>query len=794
MRSVLLFLGPLFLLSTVADGQTLPLKAKTARPVYFDVSPPLRDMVALPLSDYDRSWKDGVVMNFIRSAGNGDYYPGAPALQDPGLQRGFGPLQADTTIVNFDAQGNGSGYVPPDTHGDVGFTYYFQVVNCSYAIYNKNGDKVFGPRANSTIWLGMPNNSNDGDAIVLFDEQANRWLFSQFSLPNGSSTQPFYQMIAVSQTSDPAGSWYRYQYEFDAMPDYPKFGVWQDGYYMSTNDFVSGMGWVGNGAFAYNRDAMLAGDPDALRISFTLPAGNEGFTSLLPADCDGTLPDEGTPNYFTYIKTYDDQHLGIIEFHADWNNPANSTFGNTNYLAVNPFYTLGGFDNGIPQLDSPQLLETLSDRLMYRQQYRRFPGYASMVLNHSVSAAEGVAGIRWYELRNSGSGWTIYQQSTYAPDNHSRWMGSIAQDSAGTIALGYSVSGTTMYPAIRYTGRRINDPLNTMTFNERSIVEGGGSQTGNWSGRSRWGDYSAMNIDPSSPTTFWYTTEYYPTTSGSSWQTRVGSFTYDNVFSSAASANPIILCSSDPDSIQLSAYAYGGSENYTYSWSSIPPEFVSGEQNPRTKPAVDTRYIAAISDGTETRFDTVSVRIVPYPTVYTAPDTTVCWYSSPVPLFAVAENYNRVVWGTMGDGWFSDKFALCTCYFPGTQDITSGLVDLVLMVQPMQPCSGNIINIKHLHIDPCTGMEETTDPSLRIEVTPNPAHREVTVTLKSLREPSATLTVISPTGQTLCVAGMDVHSGEFRHKLDVSNHPSGVYQLQISTGRQILHEKLIIRK
>ena len=785
--AILLFTG-----ITATAQQQSPLPVITG-PVYFDISPPLRDMVPTLVKKFDGSWKEGVVKNFTDQRGNSNRVPGIEGIPDPGLQNFFGPRLTDTTIINFDAMGNGAGYVPPDTHGDVGFNHYFQVVNCSYAIYNKTGSLIFGPYANSTIWNGMPNNSNDGDAIVLFDELANRWLFSQFSLPGGSSSPPFFQMIAVSQTADPTGSWYRYQYEFNAMPDYPKFGIWPDGYYMSTNDFVSGAGWVGNGACAFDRDAMLAGDPDAQRIYFTLPAGNEGFISLLPADCDGPFPAMGTPNYFTYIKTDEPQHLGIIEFHADWANPANATFNNTIYLEVNPFYTLGGFDNGIPQKDSPQELETLSDRLMYRQQFRRFSDCSSMVLNHSVDAGSGVSGIRWYELRNTGDGWSLYQQSTYAPDSHSRWMGSIAQDSSGSIALGYSVSSATMYPAIRYTGRLKTDPLNVMTINERTIINGGGSQLGSWSGRSRWGDYSAMSIDPASPTTFWYTTEYYASTSGSSWQTRVGSFTFENVFSSVASATPTVLCSSSTDSVQLNVYAYGGSMNYTYSWSSVPPGFFSTLPNPRVHPLENTTYAVTVSDGFQTRYDTVPVRIVQAVTASAGNDTIVCWYTSPIPISATAENYSRAVWGTGGDGHFSDMFALNTNYYPGMEDKTAGQVDLIFFVRPIVPCTGNLMKIKHITLDPCTGIEEPGKNEIKVEVQPNPASDKITISLTGIDHLPGTISLINSKGVVIHTISYQSTDNRLIQDMDIKNFQKGVYLLRISNGSYTGTKKVVIQ-
>lgn len=775
----------------VVPAQETRLIPKVDRAVYFDVSPPLRNLPLQEMESYDRSWKDGVVENrFEAEEGSGadEFHAGMP---DPVVQERFGTVAADTTIRNFDGLSNHGGYVPPDTHGDVGFSHFFQVVNCSYAIYSKSGEKVFGPAGNSSVWNGMPHNSNDGDAVVLFDEQANRWLFSQFSLPNGSSVPPFYQMIAVSQTSDPTGSWYRWVYEFSAMPDYPKFGVWPDGYYMSSNNFGTNS-WEGNGACAFDRTAMLAGDPSARRIYFTLPPGTNGFISLLPSDCDGPFPSMGTPDYFTFIRTGSPQRLGIIEFHADWANPANSTFGDIAYLNVAPFTPLG-WSSGIPQKDSPQLLETLGDRLMYRLQYRKFDGYGSMVLNHSVKTAAGNGAIRWYELRNTGSSWSICQQSTYAPDDHSRWMGSIAQDTAGTISMGYSVSGPDIYPGIRYTGRLKNDPLNQMTIGEKTITDGGGSQTGVWSGRSRWGDYSAVCVDPSSPTTFWYTTEYYATTSTSNWQTRIASYTFDNIFSSAASIAPAVMCANKADTCQLFAYGYGGSGNYTYSWRSVPPGFESSLQDPKVLPAGTTKYIAAISDGTQTRRDTVQARIMDPPTAFAGNDTTVCRNTALVPVNASATNFLRFLWGSTGDGRFTDPNSLTTAYIPGKKDTTNGSTDLKLIVWPLSPCQERASDMLHIVFEPCSGLAEHFSGKPALSISPNPAHNRIFVTITGLKQ-EAILSISGSDGHEVrSIVVKPSASPETIAEVDVSGFPGGLYFARLGSEGTVAVLKFIVQ-
>ena len=306
------------------------------------------------------------------------------------------------------------------------------------------------------------------------------------------------------------------------MNDYPKFGVWPDGYYMTVNQFTnasSSGALVGAGVAVFERDKMLSGQA-ARMVYFDLYSVNPSFGGMLPSDLDGvTPPPAGAPNYFaevddsTWIGPTD--ALRLWNFHVDWTNTANSTFGingqPNSTLTVADFAPLClGIQNCIPQPGTSQRLDAIADRLMHRLAYRNFGDHEALVLNHTVDAGSGRAGIRWYEVRDPGGSPTLYQQGTYAPtDTEHRWMGSLAMDHTGDIALGYSVSSSSVYPSIRYTGRLVGDPLGEMAQGEAVIITGTGSQTSSY---ARWGDYSMMSVDPLDDCTFWYTQEYYQTT------------------------------------------------------------------------------------------------------------------------------------------------------------------------------------------------------------------------------------------------------------------------------------------
>jgi len=493
-----------------------------------------------------------------------------PFYIDPVLQSWQGRANMPAPISNFDGVDNVNGVLPPDTNGDVGPNHYVQWVNLSFAIWNKSGTLLYGPAAGNTLWTGFGGiceTNNDGDPIVLYDQLADRWIMSQFALgfPNN-----FHQCIAISQTGDPTGAWYRYDFQVSTtkMNDYPKFGIWPDGYYMSVNQFDgSTFDWAGAGVFAFDRTNMLAGNP-ASYIYFDLYSVNPNYAGLLPSDLDGfSAPPASSPNYFAMFADnawgWPADSLMIFEFLADWVTPANSTFTGPIVLNTASFDSnmCGYARNCIPQPGGANL-DAISDRLMYRLAYRNFGTHESLVLNHTVDAdSADHAGIRWYEVRDPGGAPAIYQEGTYAPDTDHRWMGSIAMDAAGDIALGYSVSSSSIYPSIRYTGRLSGDPLGSMPQGETALMAGSGYQTHS---SGRWGDYSMMGIDPVDDCTFWYTQEYIATNGSAPWRTRIGSFKFPSCTTGpTGSLEGTVINASTSNPINGAAVNAGASTTYT---------------------------------------------------------------------------------------------------------------------------------------------------------------------------------------------------------------------------------------
>jgi hypothetical protein len=505
--------------------------------VQFDVSPPLRTIAPLAPGKGQ-----------LRENENRDLPPQASRnakAVDTVVQKLLGPLAIPTPSISFDGPSNISGVSPPDPNGEVGPNHYVVMTNLSFQIFSKTGTSLFGPAANNTLWAGFGGPcqvENSGDPVVLYDQLADRWLLSQFT----SAGPNFYNCVALSQTSDPTGTYYRWAFTTGTnFPDYPKYGMGPSAYYISTREFQGVNGpFQGVGAYATNRAQMLAGNPNPQVISFLAPP-SPAYTvgdGLLPADLDGTtLPPAGNPEY--YAGTMDNNGpygapqdaITLWKFHVDFATPANSSFTLANTLPTAPFNSAfpcsPGARDCIPQPMTSQKVDVQSirQRPLFRLAYRNMGTYESLVTNQSVDAGAGpgsdIAGVRWYELRSPNSSPVIYQQGTYAPgltDGIHRWMGSIAMDHNGNIALGYSASSTTVFPSIRYTGRLAGDPLGQMPQGEASIMVGSGSQTGS----ARWGDYTDMTVDPVDDCTFWYVNQYLPTTSPVGWRTRIGAFKF----------------------------------------------------------------------------------------------------------------------------------------------------------------------------------------------------------------------------------------------------------------------------
>src|SRR6266540_4072745 len=452
-----------------------PLKPKVSSAVAFDVSKPLRDMQPVAPGTTQRTVapERGLV------AGGNTRHARDTALQTQAAASTMpAPLftfEGPSNQANFDIFGFRVN--PPDPNGDVGQQHYVAMTNLTYAVYNKTGSLLYGPMDTGTLWQDFPiEDCTDprGDPIVVYDDVANRWILTQFKTRGmADPTLPFYNCVAVSTTSDPLGSYYRYgrrnppsnnrEYFTGTMDDDAPYGAPFD----AINFFTANINWS---------------SPAGSTFALTKQLHTDAFDSIYP--CGG--------------------------------NP-----GQTSRDCLE--------QPGVP-LTANNLLDILSyrQRPTFRLQYRNFGDHESLVTSQSVEARDHQAGMRWYELRNPTDP-VIHQQGTYAPDDGiHRWMGSVGLDKQGNMALGYSVvNGTDVYPGIRYAGRLAGDPLGDITQGEQTMQAGNGIQT---TSNSRWGDYTSMNVDPKDDCTFYYMNEYYPVSGtpadGRPWHTRIGAFKF----------------------------------------------------------------------------------------------------------------------------------------------------------------------------------------------------------------------------------------------------------------------------
>ena len=535
--------------SAQPTARTQPLTPKFSGAVAFDASPAVRN---LPRAARPLTFPPDTILEVRPERG--------PVIQSKGYS-GDAALQAlspavaiPSPLANFEGLSNQDNFNifgfrvnPPDPNGEVGPNHYVEMINLVFAVYDKNGNKLVGPVDTGSLWAGfaIPDCTDpSGDPVVLYDQLEDRWLLSQFT----TRGPIYYNCVAVSQTGDPTGAYYRYAFSTGVnFPDYPKYGLWRNSYIITTREFGPTIEY-GIGVYALERDKMLEGDPNARVVSFFLDGNAPGMLplvgdGLLPPDIDGrTKPANGAPA--PLVGTQDDgggygatfDALNIWELSVKWQaNPTASIVLKTQ-LPVTSFDSIfpcsPGSRDCLPQpgITNPaQYLDILSyrQRPTFRLGYRNFGTYESLVTNQSVEATPGVAGARWYEIRRTGGTYSVYQQGTYAPgDGIHRWMGSIAQDKKGNMALGYSVvNATDVYPGIRYTGRLMGDPLGQMTLGEGTIIDGTGVQR---TTNSRWGDYTDMTVDPTDDCTFWYVNEYYTLagqlSSTAGWQTRIASF------------------------------------------------------------------------------------------------------------------------------------------------------------------------------------------------------------------------------------------------------------------------------
>jgi PKD repeat protein len=588
---------------------------------YLGISPALRDLPVITEAEYQQMVIAGEKKILNKKLKERHYPYSATALPkgpDPVWQREMGQTPTSRApIMNF--SGQTSPYYPPDANGAIGPNHYMQTINTVYAIYNKTtGALVAGPTNLNTLFTGLPGATyNDGDPICLYDEQADRWLVAEFSI-SGSND---YMLIAVSTTNDPTGTWHKYSFDVADMPDYEKFGIWRDGYYMGTNNSA------GNDIYVFQRDQMLIGGT-ATAVGFDnpwRPTTIDGFMCVPPVDNDGAFAPAGYPGLFITIN--DDaigggsDQLWIYELAVNWTTPSSSTFTRSQQLTVPAFDSNFGanWDN-IKQPGTTRELDAIPMVIMNVPQYRNFGTYQTLVCCHTVDVDNtDHAGIRWYELRRTNGTWTLRQSGTYAPDGNSRWMGSIALNANSHIGIGYSISSTSIYPGIRYCGQSSTAYAagnGALDISEQVIQNATTSQTA----YNRWGDYSSISVDPVNNNTFWFTTEY-----GGSRQTIIASFEFTPPpLAAEFSGTPTTVCTGG--TVTFTDLSTGSPTSWSWTFAGGTPA-TSTAQNPVVTYSTPGVYNVSltVSNGTtnDTETKTNYITVANITTNFTGTPTTV---------------------------------------------------------------------------------------------------------------------------------------------------------------------------
>jgi hypothetical protein len=762
----MLFIGALSFAQHAKDDETVVIQCTE-----FHVTRPLTEIVKDYPVDFDKLHKEEESedrehrkpQRFKKTVKDGPEYGNDPAS----LQQEMGTIPGKAPIQNWPGQ-SASGFRPLDPSGAAGPTHYVQMINSTtFRVYNKSTGATMLTASLGSLW--SPATANDGDPIVLYDKAADRWFLAQFNSANK-------MYIAISQTNNPTGAYYTYTFTSPDFPDYLKFSVWHDGYYMTGN--------YAQKVFCFERAAMLAGTPTARSIYKTFSPPNAGYFFVpLPGDAsDGTLPPAGTPcPIFSYSDngwggTYTDA-INIYKMAVTWGTTPAATItsaGTVPTAAFDASYDVNWDD--VSQPGTTQKLDGIGGVLMYRAQWKTWTGYNSVVLNWAVKISTTQRSIKWCELRqNQSTGvWSMYQEGIYTPDANTRWLGSIAMDNNGSIGLAYLKSNSTsIYPGLYYVGRRTCDPLGTLPVTETVAIAGTGSQTG---GVNRDGDYAHMSLDPDG-ITFWYTGEYMGGTTGSNAaRTRIFSFQITPCASTPPVANftgsPTTICAGQ--SVTYTDASTNSPTSWAWTFTGGTPSS-STVQNPVVVYSTPGTYSATLtatnSSGSGTPFTRTN-----YITVNAIPSTPTAIASSPVCSGSTITLSTPTVTGATyawsGPGGFTSALQNptrtgATTAMAGTYSVTvtvngctsaAGTATVVVNTSPAAPtagsnspvCAGSTINLTATTIagatyswtGPATFTNATQNPTRPTATTAMAGTYSVTATVSGCTSVAGTTTVV----------------------------------------------------
>jgi hypothetical protein len=782
-------------------------KPEVKKSVSFFKTKPLSEMTIVISGEHEKEQK--VVPNKM-PYGKGKLQNRVTSVDSPILQKSYGKLRGKGPILNFAGIDNVNGLIIADPNGDVSPLYYMQTVNRSFAVWDKEGSLLFGPVDNASIWEGFEGPWNNiswgGDPIFKYDQLADRWVVCAFSL--NFDEDLYYEMVAVSMTSDPLGSYYCYAFQFDYFNDYPKISIWPDGYYITYNmydghdpdDFLYSLVSV------VDREAMLAGEPEITMIQFEIPDPDTERFFPMAADLRGeNIPDD-EPCFIITVDNHNPSNpwelsLDVYEFQTDWQEPENSQFGIVAQFDLGTFEPFIPYGPGAPQKGSNINVMTVPLYLMYPVTYRQFNDHDAIVCCHTIWGGN-IHYIKWYELRKEDAGWYLYQTGNYAPGNMHYFSPSISINGNGDIALGYTISNEDTYPCLKLTGRRAEDSLGIMSFQEIELYKGLNYANTYISlyDQNMWGDYASMMVDPVDDTTFWFTHMYTKATTGlGNWATRIFSFNLagEPALPYADAGNDTLTCNTAFFITQGHAENYSsimwttsGDGNFTGNYT-INATYLRGPDDLSNGQVTLTMHLTGYETGMEAA-DSMILYINKEPEVYAGTDVTIDTSESVMLQGEVNFSY-EYFWTTPGDGSFTDSTLLDAIYTPGPGDVINGEVVLVLTAKEVNPCTGIIYDSLNLYVLPF-GIEDISSKELNVTLYPNPANDNITLHAEHLTNAQLTLQIISSDGRVIFTGRFYPDDFTLDIDFDLSYLTQGVYYFLVTTDMQATTKKVVVAR
>jgi hypothetical protein len=518
--------------------------------------------------------------------------PSAPSIEQ--TEQGHKPPAP--LVASFDGLGVGlqgphgrwEGRNPSDNSLAVGPEYVFQIVNTRMAIFRKNGEIVYGPVPTNTVFKGFGGACearNNGDAVVRYDQLANRWLIvmpiftrsperpdqpgtwhanaggvGAYTSPPGVAGQPgpatplfvppavppappeppdttrrarapqprppeekgpYSMCYAVSTSADPLGSYYRYEFLRPLFPDYPRPAVWPDGYYVPTS---TGDEVIQKHACVADRRRMLLGEPATEQCVVI-----DGVNFLNNADLDGTaLPPEGAPNVFlaaggTQLHgIFDDDAIYAWQFSVDWSDSAKTHVAGPERITVSPYH----------YLCDGQL--TTCVRQPGTDQHLDAQGDKLMarVVYRNVRGRESIVAVHSVATKAGGGGVRWYE-FTIMPDRQLqlRQQGTYAPDSFYRWMASPAIDregnigiGYSFGGSPYYAGQRFAARMASDRLGALTLHETVLAEgEAPQSTTVRWEDYAQTAVDPADDCTIWYVGDYLKK-GAVSYSTRIGAF------------------------------------------------------------------------------------------------------------------------------------------------------------------------------------------------------------------------------------------------------------------------------